>query len=75
MRNYELNNKGAKLLTVAIMAGIEEELNAAILSGSEKRIEAGYKLAASDYVNTLTMGRGIDVVENYHEKVLARAVS
>ena len=69
----ELNVRGTKLLTVAILAGIEEELNAAVLSGNQKRIEAGYRMAASDYVNTLAMGRGIDILEDYHKKVLAKS--
>ena len=51
----KLNDRGAKLLAVAILTGIDEELNAAVLSGNKARIEAGYKMIASNYYDRLCM--------------------
>lgn len=69
----ELNNVGAMRLTMAILTGFEEELNAALLSGNQKRIEAGYRLLASDYYDTLSMGRGIQRLELFNKRVLAKS--
>lgn len=69
------NNRGAKLLALAILTGIDEELNAAVLSGNKARIEAGYKMIASNYYDRLCMGRSMDRLDLYHKQVLAKGVS
>lgn len=71
----KMNDRGAKMLAVAILTGIDEELNAAVLSGNRSRIEAGYKTITSDYYDHLCMGRSMDRLDLYHKQVLAKGVS